>query len=394
MKQGVVAVLGSGLMGSEIALDLLTSDFTRSILVVDSDQRRLQALKERATSRRLNSPYLKKLNTRILDISKDRKGLEKLLSSVDAAVGALPHRIAELAVLSAASVGIDFVDLIYSWRHTSTRGLSRKAERNGVTIIPACGLAPGLTNIIARNAVSELGGADRVSIYVGGIPQQPDHLLSYRILFALESVLEEYTRDAVIVRNGRKVVAPALSEVEEVQFSQLPGKHFEAFLTDGLSTLPDTLKVRNMEEKTIRWQGHAERISFLRELGLLSQEESKVGEDGVIVSPRALIMTLLQDRLAMRQEDRDMTLMRVIVTRGGKGLSYEMVDFFDTSNSTTSMARTTCYPCSTVLQLLVTGRVSKKGFVPPEVAISGENFKEFMGILGRKGLIIHKLTLD
>ncbi|MGI0085942.1 MAG: saccharopine dehydrogenase C-terminal domain-containing protein, partial [Nitrososphaerales archaeon] len=385
MTQGKnVIVLGSGLMGSSIALDLVSSNSVATLAVADSNPERLKLLKQRVSSK--GAEYAKKLETLQFDITKDAEALKNLLSRFDLGVGALPHGIAERAVLGAIESKVDFVDLIFSWRYEEGSDVDSKAKKNGVTIIPACGLAPGLTNILAKYGADQLEEVDYVKISVGGIPEVPKPPLNYRIVFAVDSVLEEYMRDAVIVRDGKKIIIPALSGLEEMKFSEFPDQKFEAFITDGLSTLPETLKkVKNMEEKTIRWKGHAEDIALLIDLGLFSERPINLGRSGSRIAPRTLLSTLLEKKLGMHQGDKDMTLLRVQIKgrkrKGDKTMrthEYEMVDRYDSSTQTTSMARTTAYPCSIVAQMLIEGKITETGFIPPELAIRDDRFDEYI----------------
>ncbi len=399
-----VVVLGCGLMGSSIALDLLESNSVDKLTVVDNSFERLKVLEERA-ARKPSSDLIPshanlkdKLETREFDITKNQEEFKKFLSGFDLGVGALPHGIAENAVQAAVDSKIDFVDLIYSWRYEDGSALDAKAKKNGVTMIPACGLAPGLTNILAKYSADQMEEVDQVKIYVGGIPEVPKPPLNYKIVFAIDSVLEEYMRDALIIRDGKRINAPALSEVEELTFSEFPDQRFEAFITDGLSTLPETLtKVRYMEEKTIRWKGHAEQIALMIDLGLFSERPINLHRGGPRFAPRALLSTLLEKKLAMHQGDKDMTLLRVDVKgrkrRGDRSTrikEYEMIDHFDTDTQTTSMARTTAYPCSIVAQLILEGKITDTGLIPPELAIRDDRFDELLARLSRKGLSIRE----
>ncbi len=157
-----VVVLGCGLMGSSIALDLLESNSVGKVTVVDNSLDRLKTLEQKAGRKPSgdlisSSSHLRdKLQTREFDITKNEDEFKKFLSGFDLGVGALPHGIAERAVLTAADSKIDFVDLIYSWRYEDGSALDEKAKKNGVTIIPACGLAPGLTNILAKYSADQM----------------------------------------------------------------------------------------------------------------------------------------------------------------------------------------------------------------------------------------------
>ncbi|MHB1868885.1 MAG: saccharopine dehydrogenase family protein [Nitrososphaerales archaeon] len=403
MSKGEVIVLGCGLIGTAIALDFLESNLVSRVTVVDLSGERLRSLQQRASKLSgidpvsgSNAKLAEKLHTVELDIVKQRDELLKLFQKSDLGVGALPFGIAEESVQAALEAGISFVDLIHSWRYEKSSQLDTKAKQKGITLIPACGFAPGLTNILAKYAADQMEDVDSVRISVGGIPEVPKQPLNYKIVFAIESVLEEYTRDALVVRDGKKVVLPALSEVEELTFNELPDQKFEAFITDGLSTLPETLKkVKFMEEKTIRWQGHVDQIKLLIDLGFVSERPVNLKTTGARVSPRALLTTLLDKKLAMHQGDKDMTLMRVAVQgrkkkgdRASRIHQYEMIDRFDVTTQTTSMARTTAYPCSTVCQMILEGKITERGFIPPELVIKDDRFDEFISRLERKGLSI------
>jgi lysine 6-dehydrogenase len=403
LGDGKVVLLGSGLMGSSIALDLLDSSDVTKLTVLDSDSEKLKALKFRAS--RKNRPRVEggpssstaKLETVELDFRRHPEDAIRIMGDADLGIGALPHGLAEQAVMASLEAKVDFVDLIYSWRYEKGDGINEKARQNGNTIIPACGLAPGLTNILAKYAADQMEEVDSVKIKVGGIPESPKGPLGYKIVFAIDSVLEEYIRDALVIRKGKRVMLPALSEIEELSFPDLPEGKFEAFITDGLSTLPESMKnVREMEEKTIRWQGHADQIKLLIDLGFFSERPVSLKQSSSSrVAPRALLSTLLEKKLAMHQGDKDMTLLRVEVKgRKRKGDSatrvhqYEMVDKFDPDTQTTSMARTTAYPCSAVAQMLLEDKITEKGFLPPELAIRDERFDDFLSRLDRKGLTI------
>ena len=406
MAQASVIVLGTGLMGSSIAIDLLESSVVSSVTAVDTSPERLKTLELRAekkskqkiagVARAVN--LVEKLTTVELDIRKQQDELRKLFSKFDLGVGALPHGLAEEAVTASLEEKLDFVDLIYSWRYEKGSTIDSKAKQNGVTIIPACGLAPGLSNILAKYAADQMEEVDSVKIKVGGIPETPKQPLNYKVVFSIDSVLEEYTRDALVVRDGKKVFLPALSEPEELTFGEIPDAKFEAFITDGLSTLPETMKkVNEMEEKTIRWKGHAEQIQLLIDMGLFSERPINVKQSSNRVAPRALLSTLLDKKLAMHQGDKDMTLLRVEVKgrkkkgdRATRVHRYEMVDRYDEETQTTSMARTTAYPCSSVAQMLLQGKITEKGFIPPEIAIRDERFDDFLSRLDRKGLSIRE----
>ena len=196
-----LAIFGAGLMGATIALDLVKSNQVDQVTVFDVERRRLRHL-----TRRVHSS---KLSARIHDVRRS-SDTANLLKKFDVGIGALPHGLSEYAIRSAIASRVNFVDLIFGWRFGQAE-INRVCKRRGITIIPACGLAPGLSNILAMKAAESMEEVHEVHIKVGGIPEKPKPPLNYRIVFSFQAVLDEYLRKARIIRNGRIVDVPALS---------------------------------------------------------------------------------------------------------------------------------------------------------------------------------------
>src|SRR5204863_226402 len=168
------------------------------------------------------------------------------------------------------------------------RKLDAAARERGVSVIPDCGLAPGMVNILAAEGIRRVAEAESVKVYVGGLPQHPAPPLNYQIVYSLEGALDYYTTASWVLRDGRPTRVDALSELEQVTFPPPVGV-LEAFHTGGgISILPWTYegKVRTMEYKTLRYPGHVAVMRPIRELGLLDLTPVKVkGKD---VAPRDL----------------------------------------------------------------------------------------------------------
>src|SRR5208283_4660149 len=369
-------------MGSAIARDLAESKRVDQVTVCDVDQNRLREL--------ARSQHSAKLSTKVHDIRKENE-TARLLRKFDVGVGALPHGLSEYAISATIKAGVNFVDLIFGWRF-GQRDIDSSAKRKGITIIPACGLAPGLTNILAMAAAERMRRVDEVHIKVGGIPEKPKPPLNYRIVFSFEAVLEEYLRRARIVKNGRVIDVPALSGLEPISFPPPIGE-CECFYTDGLSTLTQTVKgVEEMDEKTIRWPGHVAQIRTLIECGLL--DEKPVNYDGRPIVPRRFIAQTLSEKIKLGKE-RDLTLLQIDVEGKASGRKlhkrYLMIDHYDIKSRTTSMARTTAYPCSIAAQLVGLGIVAAKGLIPPELAFRHELRARILNYLGKRGVKISTL---
>jgi lysine 6-dehydrogenase len=381
MKLGV---FGAGLMGAAIARDLVKSKQVDQVTVYDIDRRRLQTLTREGHS--------SKLAARVHDVRRSSE-TARLLKKVDVGIGALPHGLSEYAIRSAISARVNFVDLIFGWRFGQAE-INSACKRRGITIIPACGLAPGLTNILTMDAAEQMERVDEVHIKVGGIPENPKPPLNYRIVFSFQAVLEEYLRKARIIKDRRIVDVPALSGLETINFPPPVGR-CECFYTDGLSTLIQTIrKTREMDEKTIRWPGHAEQIRTLIDCGLL--ETKPVIYRNQSITPREFVSKTLSERLALGN-DKDLTLLRVDVLGKKNGKltrhRYQMVDHYDGRHRMTSMARTTAFPCSIAAQILASGRIQQKGLVPPEMAFKEDLRDEILGYLRDRDMNIQSKSI-
>jgi saccharopine dehydrogenase-like NADP-dependent oxidoreductase len=189
--------------------------------------------------------------------------------------------------------------------------------------------------------------------------------------------------------NGREVDVEALSGIEEVDF---PGVgRLEAFYTDGLRTLLNSFSsVDEMWEKTLRYKGHAEKVSLLKALGFFEDEEIDV--DSVKISPKRFTARLFLKKL-WKPDVKDIVVLKVEVLglKAEKKVKYScrLVDFYDVESGTTAMARTTAYPASIVAQMLLKKAIREKGVVPPEkLGMNAEFFSNFLEELEKRGIKI------
>ncbi len=266
--------------------------------------------------------------------------------------------------------------------------LSDEAERAGITVIPDCGIAPGLACMVAAWGVSRLDRVERVAIRVGGLPAHPKPPLKYKLVFSPRGLLNEYLEPAEVLRGGERVSIPSLTEVETVTFPE-PFGELEAFTTSGgASTLPRTLqgRVPDLDYKTLRYPGHVAAFAGMQALGLLSEEPLELGGGATLV-PRELIERLVAERLS--DDDTDVLLMRVVVEglrdEQSVRLVFELIDRHDPTTGHSAMARTTAYSAAAVATLLGTGRVRCRGVVPGESALP---LAELMEAVRARGLAL------
>ena len=367
-----IVVLGAGLVGSAIIQDL-AEDKQYEILAVDLNKSSLD---------RISGFY--GVSTRQADLSDD-KTITTLVSDADLVINAVPGFLGFQTLKQIIQTGKNVVDISFFGENAFE--LDQLARKKSVTAIVDCGVAPGLCNIIAGYVTEKMDQVDSYLCYVGGLPEIREWPYEYKVVFSPTDVLEEYTRSARFVENGKEVIYPALSEVELLDF---PGVGtLEAFNTDGLRSLLLTLDIPNMREKTMRYPGHANLMRVFRESGFFNQE--KVEVDGQGVQPLALTSRLLFDQWKMKDGDRDLTVMQVILEgKEGKDqviYQYDLVDHYDQEKNITSMARTTGYTCTIVARLLMEGTIPLTGICPPEKLgeISGL-FEMLLGEYQKRGI--------
>ena len=365
-----IAVLGSGMMGSVIAWDLTRSPDVEQVVVADMDRGRLEGLSAKVRG--------EKLRTEVLDV-RDKAKASQFMRGFDVVASALPHGSLNAANVAAVESGAKMVDIAFE---DAQMGLDDAARASGALLIPGCGLAPGLGGILLAHAVRTEKGANEGHILVGGIPQKPVPPYGYRLVFSVVGLLREYTDDARVFRNGKLIRVKPFSTVEKVRIPRVGA--LEAFCTDGLASLVYTMKgMKTLDEKTLRWPGHAEKMDLLLQTGFFSTTKLKVSSGEA--SPLEVSLKVLEKKLAQGGSE-DMTVMRVQAKSRKREVVYDLLDKYDRHNGVTSMGRTTGFTCSIVTQMVGSGEISSKGVLPPEEAVSGEKVEKLISELGRRGL--------
>ncbi len=363
-------VLGAGLMGRAVAFDLCMSEAVEHVRILDIDGRKASEVKDL-----LDSP---KVDTSRMDVA-DHGRLVEAMAGSDVAISCVPYRFnCELAA-AAVEARCSFCDLGGNTDIVDKElTLDEDAKRAGVTVVPDCGLAPGLSNILAADALKGFDRMEELHIRVGGLPVHPRPPLDYMMVFSPTGLVNEYKERCTVIRDGEVRTVEPLEDLEELEFPEPFGK-LEAFNTSGgTSTLPQTLhgRVRDLDCKTIRYRGHCEKVRLLRDLGFF--DETPISVHGGEVVPREVTEALLVRMLSYG--DDDVVLLRVWATGVREGrertVTYTMVDRCDRAKGMTAMMRTTAYPASIVAQMIASGEIAEKGAVPQELVVPTERFLE------------------
>jgi lysine 6-dehydrogenase len=372
------AVLGAGRQGVAAAWDLARHGEAEEIWLVDGDSDRAKQASERLeqmTGQTSGTPVFPALTVDATDAG----ALGRAIQGCQAVLSALPYQLNPLAARVAVAAGCSFNDLGGNTaRSREILSLDEAARDAGVSVIPDCGLAPGMANVLAVIAMQRLGDPVEVKIWCGGLPRQPLPPLGYKILFSPAGLTNEYTREAVVLRHGRVTLLPPLTEREEVDFPS-PAGRCEAFLTaGGSSTCPWTFEgcLETFEYRTVRYPGHLDRVRALADLGYFDESPIRVG--GGSVSPREMTHVLLSTRLAFPDEP-DLVVLRVRATgeKGGRtvAVQFDLLEHSDPATGLSAMERCTGLPAATVTWLQASGEI-QPGARPQELAVPPERFLE------------------
>ena len=372
-----VLVLGCGLVGRPMALDL-ANDESFNVTVAD-----------------INLKNLKKIPA-TLPIKKMQKDLsnpdqiKSLLKKADIVVNAVPGFMGFNTLREIIKAKKNVVDIAFFPENPFE--LDELAKQNNVTAVVDCGVAPGMSNLLAGYVNSILDKTETVLIYVGGLPVVREFPYEYKAGFSPIDVIEEYTRPARYIENGTLVIRPALSDPEFLNFDEVGT--LEAFNSDGLRTLADTLTAPNMKEKTLRYPGHIDKMRVLRESGFFSQDEIEI--NGVKIKPIDFTSKLLFPMWELKEGDEEFTVMKVIVEgeKDKKKIRYtfNLLDRHDKKTNIHSMARTTGYTATTMVRLLAKGMFDQKGICPPEYIGQNSECVDFvLNGLKEKGVIYNKV---
>ncbi len=373
-----IIVLGAGMVGSAMAIDLSAK---HKVTIVDING----VAVEKAVSK------CNDLDGIVLDVT-DKEKLQNAIAPFDLVVCAVPGFLGFQTLKNIIEAGKNVVDI--SFFAENALELDELAKQMNVTAIVDCGVAPGMGNIILGYHDRSLEIEEFLCL-VGGLPKKREWPFEYKAPFSPIDVLEEYTRPARYVENGSLVVKEALSDSEFVDFENIGT--LEAFNTDGLRSLIYTMPhIPNMKEKTLRYPGHIEYIKVLKKAGFFKNEMINIG--GASLSPMEFTSKILLDSWKLGEYEEELTVMEITIkgkdklTKKPVEIKYNLYDEYDVKTNTSSMARTTGYTATAVVNLVLDGLFSEKGIFPPELLGNNEICYNFvMKYLNDRGVVYEKV---
>lgn len=372
-------------MGYAVVYDLIRSPNIDKIFLADNNPQQISLVMDKLADDRIVPCQLDVTN---LD------DVVQLMSGCDVAMSCVTYVHNFELAKAALEAGTSFCDL--GGNNDIVRKellLDEFARERGITIIPDCGLAPGLTSILTAAATEGMEEIYEIRIRDGGLPVEPQPPLNYSLVFSVEGLINEYVEEAIVIQDGKLIQIPSLTNIEKIEFPP-PFGVLEAFTTSGgVSTLPTTYagRVQHLDNKTIRYPGHCEMIHTMALLGLMDSEPVKV--DSITVSPRKLFAALLEQRLP--RNEPDVVLLRITVSgvRDRKPIEviWEGIDYMDQAAGLTAMMRMTAFPASIIAQMIARGDIKEKGALVQEKYIP---IKIFLAEIASRGIRLSMLERE
>ena len=367
-----IIVLGAGMVGSTIAIDLSKK---HHITLTDYNQEALNKAEQKCND----------LSIQLLDVT-DKNTLQQTIKKFDLVVCAVPGFLGFEALKSIIEAEMNVIDI--SFFSENSLELDALAKEKNITVIVDCGVAPGMDNVILGHYNEKMKLTD-FECLVGGLPKLKKWPFCYKAPFSPIDVIEEYTRPARYIENGKMITREALTDCEFVEFDKVGT--LESFNSDGLRSIMFTMPhIKNMKEKTLRYPGHVEYVSVLKESGFFNTKEIEI--NGTKISPLDFTSKVLFDEWKLGETEEEITVMRITVkgeNADGKieEIVYTLHDEYCFETKTSSMARTTGYTASAAANLFLEGKFKEKGVFPPELVGKHEEcFHYFLNYLKERNI--------
>ena len=367
-----IIVLGAGMVGSTIAIDLSKK---HHITLTDYNQEALNKAEQKCND----------LSIQLLDVT-DKNTLQQTIKKFDLVVCAVPGFLGFEALKSIIEAEMNVIDI--SFFSENSLELDALAKEKNITAIVDCGVAPGMDNVILGYYNEKMKLTD-FECLVGGLPKVKKWPFCYKAPFSPIDVIEEYTRPARYIENGKMITREALTDCEFVEFDKVGT--LESFNSDGLRSIMFTMPhIKNMKEKTLRYPGHVEYVSVLKESGFFNTKEIEI--NGTKISPLDFTSKVLFDEWKLGETEEEITVMRITVkgeNADGKieEIVYTLHDEYCFETKTSSMARTTGYTASAAANLFLEGKFKEKGVFPPELVGKHEEcFHYFLNYLKERNI--------
>ena len=360
-------VFGMGLQGRAVVHDLEQSELVTAVTAAEMDPARAAAYVASKGYRKV----------RVVPLDAEQPGAVGALvrdERPDVVISMLPPPFQPMLAAAAVAAGVPYASSSYTGALTE---LDAAARERGVALLPEMGMDPGIDLVLGRLAVDELDVVHGMRSYGAGLPEPScagDNPIGYKITWTFEGVLKAYMRPARLLQDGREVSVPSgrIFRPEHGHTFEVPGVGTMDAYPNGDALHYIALfglgpELREMGRYAMRWPGHNRFWDVMAELGFMDEAPERIGS--AEVSPRRFVVEHLTPRLQFGDDQRDMVVLRV-ETWGLKGgaprhVVYELIDYRDLATGLFAMNRTVGFTTSIAAQMLLSGRITRKGLLSP-----------------------------
>jgi len=331
-----------------------------------------------------------KVQAATLDASKP-KALTKALRRADVVVNAAHPRFNLPLSRACLEANVHYQDLAADYRSLAAQlRLSKGFARKGLVGLMQCGGSPGVTNVLAREAVESLDTVEAIRLRLISKTEATRPVS----LWSAEVALEDMEEPPAVFRDGRVIRVPPFSEEETFDFPEPFGPQpvvqhmheepltFGRFLGKGLRYVD--LKMGGH---------HVYQMKEAMALGLLSRKPIRVGRATVV--PRDVLLALIPPaatpadvvRLLRRGVLIDATgchVVHVEGTKAGRAVALRYVALGPSLREVqawipgaTNMSYKVGVSAAILVEMLARGEVRPTGLYPPE-CLEGESRRIFL----------------
>lgn len=353
-----ITVLGAGAIGSAVAFDLCRRDEVASVLVCESRPATLRSFRAA-----FEHP---KLRTYQAD-ARDEHTLAPIADGSDCIVSCVAPEHNLAIAQFALNHGAHFVDLgSPDLMRAVDSPIAELAERTQKWVATGCGLTPGLVGVLVVHGLAEMESATEARIRVGDVPTDSTGPFQYRLGYSAEKLIDDYTLPVPVLREGQIEYRKPLTGVERIDVDGFG--NMEAFYAGGgLASLAESLagSLNRLDEKTLRYPGHADQMRFLIDLGFADKTSIDVRTH---LTYRDVLLRRLRQRLGGAYEDVVLVRLEIEGVRNGEEgmLVYELVDRYDEESGLSAMQRCTGFPAAAAAVMLGRGEITGGGVCTAE----------------------------
>lgn len=359
-------VLGAGRQGTAAAYDLIINGNAQEVRLADANYDVARLAAERVNSL-TGTDIAKPWQVDVNQIG----AVVDMIFGLDVFISAVPFQFNLSMARAAIQAGTSMCDL--GGKTDITRQqieLDGEAQTAGISIVPDCGMGPGMNNTLGAYVISLLDDPQEVYLWDGGLPQDPQPPWHYQSTFSLDGLLNEYVGEVAVLRDGKITMLETFTEYELIDFPPL-GK-LEAFITSGgTSTAPWSFegKVQVYQNKTTRWVGHHAQFKAFKDAGLFSTEP--ISHKGQQISPREVFLKVIGPQITAPLV-KDVCMLRAkgvgLKNEKRQSVVVDMLDYYDEQTGFTAMEKLTGWHAAIIAIFIAQGKI-RKGATPQELAV-------------------------